>query len=75
MKTVVKPENLKTPNWRTTHILRPDLTGLMESIKTFGILYPLIAMEDGTIIDGYARWVVAHRLEIPEIPALIIFRN
>ena len=38
MKTVVKPENLKTPNWRTTHILRPDLTGLMESIKTFGIL-------------------------------------
>ena len=35
MKTVVKPENLKTPNWRTTHILRPDLTGLMESIKTF----------------------------------------
>ena len=39
MKTVVKPENLKTPNWRTTHILRPDLTGLMESIKTFGILF------------------------------------
>ena len=73
MKTVVKPENLKTPNWRTTHILRPDLTGLMESIKTFGILYPLIAMEDGTIIDGYARWVVAHRLEIPEIP--VVFKD
>ena len=46
MKKLVKPENLKTPDWRTTYILSPDLTGLMGSIRTFGILYPLIATED-----------------------------
>jgi ParB-like chromosome segregation protein Spo0J len=73
MKTTVKPENLKTPHWRTTYILRPDLTGLIESIRTFGIMYPIIAMEDGTIIDGYARWVAAHKLELSEVP--VVFKD
>ncbi len=70
---IVKPENLKTPDWRTTYILAPDLTGLMGSIRTFGILYPVIAMEDGTIIDGYARWVAAHRLQLSEMP--VVFKD
>ncbi len=70
---IVKPENLKTPDWRTTYILSPDLTGLMGSIRTFGILYPVIAMEDGTIIDGYARWVAAHRLQLSEMP--VVFKD
>lgn len=73
MKKLVKPENLKTPDWRTTYILSPDLTGLMGSIRTFGILYPLIATEDGTIVDGYARWVAAHRLQLSEIP--VVFKE
>ncbi len=70
MKTTVKPENLKTPEWRTTYILRTDLIGLKESIKSFGIIYPIVALENGTIIDGYARWVAAHDLELPEVPVV-----
>ncbi len=72
MKTV-KPENLKTPEWRTTYVLRSDLIGLMESIRTFGFQYPVIAMEDGTIVDGYARWCAAHSLSLPEMP--VIFKD
>ncbi len=61
----VKPENVKTPEWRTTYILRPDLKLLEETIKDVGILYPLLVREeDSTIIDGHARWVVAQRLNI-----------
>lgn len=70
MKTIVKPENLKTPEWRTTYILRTNLIGLKESIKSFGIIYPIIAMPDGTIIDGYARWVAAHDLGLQEVPVV-----
>jgi len=58
----IKLENLKTPNWKVTHILRPDLLGLTESIKMFGVLQPIVAMMDGTIIDGSARWAVVHDL-------------
>jgi len=59
---LINLENLKTPNWKVTHILRPDLLGLIQSIKTFGVLQPIIAMMDGTIIDGSARWTAVHDL-------------
>ena len=62
MSELLKPQNLKVPDWRTTHTLKTDLLGLMQSIKTYGILYPIISMEDGTIIDGSARWAVVHDL-------------
>lgn len=68
MSETLKPQNLKTPDWRTTYILKPDYLGLMQSIKAFGILQPIVTMEDGTIIDGYARWLVAHELELQEVP-------
>ena len=68
MSELLKPQNLKVPDWRTTHTLKTDLLGLMQSIKTYGILYPIISMEDGTIIDGYARWVIAHDMGLKEVP-------
>jgi len=54
----VQPENLKPAPWRTTHILRPDLKVLTASLKA-GWLAPIVAHEDGYIIDGYARWLIA----------------
>ena len=59
MSELLKPQNLKVPDWRTTYTLKADYLGLMQSIKTYGILYPIVSMDDGTIIDGYARWAVA----------------
>jgi hypothetical protein len=68
MSELLKPQNLKVPDWRTTYTLQTDHLGLMQSIKAYGILHPIIAMEDGTIIDGYARWAVAHDMGLKEIP-------
>jgi len=68
MTELLKPENLKRPDWRTTYILKSDRVGLTVSIKSFGILQPILTMEDGTIIDGCARWAIAHDLELEEIP-------
>lgn len=69
----VKPENLKTPEWRTTYIFRPDLKLLEETIRDMGkILYPiLVREEDSTIIDGHARWVIAQKLNI-DCPVIYI---
>ena len=68
MSELLKPQNLKVPDWRTTYTLKADYLGLMQSIKTYGILYPIVSMDDGTIIDGYARWVVAHDMGLKEVP-------
>jgi ParB-like chromosome segregation protein Spo0J len=59
---LINLKNLKTPDWKVTHILRPDRLGLIESIRTFGVLQPIVTMMDGTIIDGSARWSVVHDL-------------
>ena len=67
---LLKPQNLKTPDWRITFILKNDLLGLRNSIKTFGILQPIVTMEDGTIIDGNARWSAAHDLGLKEVPVV-----
>lgn len=67
---LLKPQNLKTPNWRTTFILKVDLLGLRNSIETFGVLQPIVTMEDGTIIDGNARWTAAHDLGLKEVPVI-----
>ena len=65
---LLKTENLKVPDWRTTHILKPNLIGLMKSIEECGMINPILTMTDGTIIDGFARWVAAQSLGLKEIP-------
>jgi ParB-like chromosome segregation protein Spo0J len=65
---LLKMENLKVPDWRTTHILKPNLIGLVKSIGEFGMINPILAMTDGTIIDGFARWVAAQSLGLKEVP-------
>lgn len=68
----VKPENIKTPEWRATYILRPDLKLLETTIQDIGIMSPiLVREEDSTIIDGHARWVIAQRLNL-ECPVIFV---
>lgn len=56
----VKTENIKPADWRVTHILKPDLKTLAESILRDGWIAPiLVRQEDSVIIDGFSRWVVA----------------
>lgn len=55
----VSADSLREPSWHATHILRPDLVVLADSVANFGILSPLIVQRSsGMIIDGVQR----HRL-------------
>ena len=51
--------SLKPPSWRANYILRPDLRLLTDSLIEYGWLQPLIAMDNGTVIDGSYRLQVA----------------
>ena len=57
--TTVSTSNLRPAEWRSTYILTPDLRLLAQSIADHGWLYPIIARTDGTIIDGFHRWLIA----------------
>lgn len=53
----VHGDSLKVPSWHATHILRPDLLVLADSIANYGILAPLIVQKStGSIIDGSQRY-------------------
>jgi len=61
---IVETVNLRPAGWRTNHVLRPDLLLMQRSVKEYGFMYPLVCRDDGTIIDGFHRWVVAQKLEL-----------
>lgn len=44
----------------------------LESIKTHGILEPLVVKPDGTVISGHRRWKAAIALGLAEVPCRII---
>ena len=44
----------------------------MESIRTKGILVPLIIRKDGTILDGHNRWKSALKLGIEVVPCITV---
>lgn len=56
----MKCENLKPAPWRVTHVLRPDLRVLAQSMIDYGWLSPIVVRQaDGMIIDGFHRWFLA----------------
>jgi len=51
---------LKPAEWRATHVLRPDLDVLAESIINNGWVSPIVVQKStNTIIDGFHRWICA----------------
>ncbi len=68
----LKPSQLTTakynPKSRTEkQVLKP----LLESIRTHGILYPLLADEKFNLIDGHRRLACAKELKLSEVPVVI----
>ena len=52
----VNVNELIEPKWNATHILRPDLLVLAESIGQYGLLSPLLVQKSGRlVIDGTQR--------------------
>ena len=48
-----------------------DLDRLGDDMLARGVLVPLLAKPDGTIIDGWRRWLAARRKGIKELPVII----
>ena len=56
----VKAESLRVPDWRATHILRPDLLVLSASLYDYGFIQPIhVSSRTGEIIDGSERFLLA----------------
>src|SRR6202521_1516843 len=48
-----------------------DLEQLGNDLLARGVLVPLLARPDGTLIDGWRRWLAAQRKGIKELPVII----
>jgi ParB family chromosome partitioning protein len=47
------------------------LDRLGDDLKTRGVKVPLIALPDGTLIDGHRRWEAAKRKGLTELPVIV----
>jgi len=57
---------------RETELTREQREDLRDSIGAKGVLVPILVSEDGYIIDGVKRWVIAKELGIADIPKRVI---
>jgi len=55
----------------TSVVQRMDISDLLKSIARDGILVPLVITEDGFIISGCRRWIVAFLLGLDSVPVEI----
>jgi ParB-like chromosome segregation protein Spo0J len=76
----VKFDSIKPAPWRATHVLKPDLQVLADSLHDYGWVSPIIVQKStGFIIDGFHRWVCAQsdkrimKRDKKEIP--VIFKD
>ncbi len=60
----VNASDLKVPEWRATHILRPDMLVLSASLGELGFIEPIhIRKSTGEIIDGSERFLLATNMK------------
>lgn len=74
---------MSTIQMKSTEFLKPDpknprksavekdLDHLGDDLLARGVLVPLLARPDGTLIDGWRRWLAAQRKGIKELPVII----
>ncbi len=62
-------DEIKAPLWDITFSISDDL--LESSIKTHGILLPLLLSEEKRIVDGVRRFGIAKKLGMKDVPVLI----
>ncbi len=70
---IAKIKDLKPADWRSVcYVVAPDYKQLVQSISKYGILSPVVILKDGTIVDGYHRWIIANELKIKDIPVVVV---
>lgn len=58
--SIVPYEAVRPASWRSNYTFRPEQRLLLQSLRDLGWIMPIVAREsDGTIIDGFTRWVLA----------------
>lgn len=68
-----KTSELSPAKWSSAcYIVAPDYKRLLSSIDTYGILSPIVIQKNGTIIDGYHRWIIANELKIKKVPVAVV---
>jgi|TARA_B100000902_G_C27307045_1_gene916116 ParB-like chromosome segregation protein Spo0J len=73
---IAKTNDLKPADWRSVcYVVTPDYKQLVACIEKYGVLSPLVILKDGTIIDGYHRWVIANELGIKDLPVIVVKAN
>ena len=51
---------IRPATWRATYTFKPEMKLLAQSLTDLGWVVPIVVRsEDSTIIDGFARWVIA----------------
>ena len=69
----VNINDLQKADWASVcYIVKPDKIQLHESIKTYGILSPVVINSDNTVIDGYNRLDIASSIGIKDIPVIVV---
>ena len=63
----VARDTLTSNGYNPNHVARPELKLLKLSIMADGWTQPIVAREDGQIVDGFHRWTISAD---PEISAL-----
>ncbi len=68
-----KTSDLAPAKWSSSsYIVAPDYKRLSSSISAYGILSPIVIQKNGTIIDGYHRWIIANELNIKKVPVTVV---
>lgn len=65
-------EDLRAPARSLRKNEKLQIDRVCETIRVIGFRSPILIIEDGTIVDGLARWHAAQRLGLPEIPCVIV---
>jgi len=71
---------LKSPVELKPHPLNTDIYGeesldqdLVSSIRSKGILEPIVIRADGTILSGHRRWMATKELALSKVPCRVIY--
>lgn len=68
-----KTSDLKPASWASTsYIVKPDYKRLSDSIDSYGMLSPIVIQKNGSIIDGYHRWIIANELRLKKVPVQVV---
>ncbi len=70
--THVRIEDLSLASYNPRRIAPGELAKLKKSIDRFGIVEPIVARRDGTIVGGHQRYEAARQLGIERVPTVFV---